>query len=265
MAGSPQPPQVYFILGTPGAGRRAIIADLIENGLGADERALLLVAEDEASDPADARLAARPGTEVRRWRWVPPVPPADPELPAMKLPAGPSIFFLADSRASPIDQLEALKPWLARQGARLARVFCVVDCRLAEQTPALRPWFEACIHFADVVFLTHRAGVANKWLSDFLKHFKTECFPCHFLMVKSGGIPNPALYLDPVPRRVSQYFDEAEAPAGVEIESDEEDEDEEAAAEFAPPPEPYFERLRSGRRVRELPDIRDYPPAKSVA
>jgi hypothetical protein len=30
----------------------------------------------------------------------------------MDLPAGATIFLLADAQASPMDQLEALKPWL---------------------------------------------------------------------------------------------------------------------------------------------------------
>ena len=38
---------VYFILGTPGSGRRGIVRDLIENGLGAEDQALVLLAEGE--------------------------------------------------------------------------------------------------------------------------------------------------------------------------------------------------------------------------
>ena len=172
-------PSVYFVVGTPGSGRRAIVRDLIEHGLAAEEKALVLLADREAADPADEKLAALPNAEVRRWTWN------EPALPPVDLPEGATVFFLSDSSVSPMDQLEALKPWLEEHGATLARVFCVVDCQLAEKQPVLRQWFDACIHFADVVFLTRREGLANKWLSDFISHFKDERFPCHFVQVKT--------------------------------------------------------------------------------
>jgi len=248
---------VYFIIGTPGSGRRAIVRDLIENGLGTGDQAVVLLASSEFTAPADAKLAALPNTLVQRWHWTP------PELPAVELPAGSTVFFLADSHASPIDQLEALKPWLLQQGAELARVFCVVDCQLAEREPVLKQWYAACIHFADVVFLTKREGVANKWLSDFIKLFKDEHFPCHFVQVKAkGDLANPPLLLDPTPRRVSQYFDEGETIGEIEgLETDDEDGEEDDTGLL--PEESYFKRDRSGRREKELPDITKFlPPAE---
>lgn len=254
---------VYFIVGTPGSGRRAIVRDLIENGLAAEDRALLLLAETEAADPADAKLAALPNLEIRRWRWT------GPALPPVDLPAGATVFFLADAQASPIDQLEALKPWLAGHGAELARIFCVVDCALAEKNPVLRQWFDACIHFADVVFLTRREGLANKWLSDFIKHYTQERFPCHFVQVKTkGGLATPLVWLDPTPRRVSQYFEEDYVDlSDVVIETGDDEAEEGEAVEPGEedgliPPEPYFVRLASGRRAKEVPDHRDFLPGK---
>ena len=247
---------VYFIIGTPGSGRRAIVRDLIENGVATDAQTVVLLASSELAGPADAKLAGLKNTEVRRWAWTPPA------LPEIELPAGATVFFLADSRANTIDQLEALKPWLEQQGAELARVFCVVDCQLAEKHPVLKQWFAACIHFADVVFLTNRVGVANKWLSDFIKHFTDEHFPCHFIQVKTkGDLANPALLLDLTPRRVSQYFDEGVAIGEIEgLETDDEEDDEEDTGLL--PEETYFTRDLSGRRAKELPDVTKFlPPA----
>jgi hypothetical protein len=246
---------VYFIIGTPGSGRRAIVRDLIENGLGLDDKALVLLAESEEAAPADTALAARTNTEVRRWQW------AEPALPSIELPDNATVFFLADSRANQIDQLEALKPWLGEHGVELARIFCVVDCQLAEKNPVLRQWFDACIHFADVVFLTRREGLANKWLSDFIKHFKDQRFPCHFVQVKTkGDLPTPLVWLDPTARRVSQYFDEGETYEIEGLETDDEEDDEEDTGLL--PPEPYFVRQASGRRDKELPDVREFLPKK---
>lgn len=248
-------PSVYFFLGTPGSGRRALVRDLAENGL-AGEKVVILVAEGEPASPADDRLAKLANVEVRRWRWV------APEFPTLELPDNATIFLLADSLASPVDQLEALKPWLVSQGRELARIFCCVDCQLAEKQPVLGQWFDACIRFSDVVFLTNREGVANKWLSDFIARYKDEAFPCHFIQVKKGDLPNPALILDPTPRRLTQYFDEEYVDLGdLEIETDDE-EDEDDEDDGIPEPEPYFVRHRSGRRVKEVPDVRDFLPAK---
>jgi len=254
---------VYFILGTPGSGRRAIVRDLIENGLAPEDKALVLLAASEPAEPADAQLAAQPNTEVRRWSWTGPV------LPPVGLPEGATIFFLADPHASPIDQLEALKPWLEGHGAELARIFCVVDCTLAEKQPVLRQWFDACIHFADVVFLTRREGLANKWLSDFIRHYTAEFFPCHFVQVKTrGDLATPLVWLDPTPRRVSQYFEEDYVDlSDVVIETGDDETEEGDAVEPGEEdgliaPEPYFVRLGSGRRAKEVPHLRDYLPPK---
>jgi hypothetical protein len=247
---------VYFILGTPASGRRRLVHDLIDNGLDETTRVIVLLAESEPADAADARLAARAQTEIRRWA------PTPTGLPPQELPADATVFFLADPQANAIDQLEALKPWLAEHGAELARIFCVVNCQLAEKNPVLRQWFTALIHFSDVVFLTQREGVENKWLSDFIKHFTDEYFPCHFVQVRTKGeLTTPLVWLDPTPRRVSQYFDEGEVYAieGLETDDDEELEEEDTGLLA---PEMYFARDLSGRRVKEVPDVRDFlPPA----
>jgi len=256
-------PSVYFVLGTPGSGRRAIVRDLIENGLTPDDQAIVLLAENEAADPADERLAGLKNAEVRRWTWN------GKPLAEAELPESATIFLLADSHASPVDQVEALKPWLAQQGRELARIFTVVDCQLAEKQPVLRQWFDACIHFSDVVFLARREGVANKWLSDFVRHYKDEFFPCHFVQLKTkGDLPTPLVWLDPLARRVSQYFEDDYVDMSdivIEIGDDEAEEGERVEPgedDGIIPPEPYFVRQRSGRREKEVPDIRDFLPQK---
>lgn len=247
-------PLVYLVLGTPGSGRRGVVRDLVENGFEAGEKTLVLVAEGEPGEPADADLAALANATVRRWQWQ------SPGFPEFSLSGFAAVFLVADPFVSIVDQTEVLKPWLVDRGAELGRVITVVDCSLAEKVPALEGWFDACIHFSDVVLLTRREGVANKWLSDFLGKYRDQFYPCHFLQLKKRGIENPALILDPSPRRVSQYFDETVELPDVEIETDDEDDEEED--EDATPEDPYFERMRGGRRVKEVPDLRDHLAAK---
>src|SRR6478609_10496395 len=248
----------YFILGTPGTSRRALVRDLAENGL-PDEKVVVLLAESEAPSPDDDRLAKLANVEVRRWTW------AAPEFPRMKLPADATVFLIADPWADLIDQLEAVKPWLQGHGLELARIFCCVDCQLAEKNPVLSQWYDAAIRFADVVFLANREGVDNKWLSDFIARYRDEAFPTLFIHMKKGDLPNPALVLDPTPRRLTQYFEDEYVDLtdiGIETDEDSDEPEEGDEDDGLPEQEPYFVRQNSGRRDKELPDIREFLPKK---
>ena len=260
-------PLIYLILGAAGSGRREVVADLIEGGLGEGEKAVVLLSESEAQDPADKKLGA-----IERWRWIPPAPidplhvdrdnppPAPIATVEVVIPAGASrIFFVTDGRRNPVDQVEAFKGWMILQDVELARVICVVNCQLAENHARLLAWFDACIHFSDVALLNRHEGVANKWMSDFQEHFKSQFLPCLFEMVKGGRVRNPALLLEPQALRVSHIFDEEvdwllTNAAGETVEDEDEvDEDEEITA--TPIEDIYFVRRPGGRREKEIPDI----------
>lgn len=243
-------PLVYLVLGATGSGRRELVADLIEAGLDAGERAAVLLPATEPAQPDDTRLPS-----VQRWEN------RDGAI-AAELPAGHShVFFFVDGRRNPVDQIEAFKAWLEARGVMLARVFCVVNCQLAARHAALLAWYDACVHFSDAVLLNRRAGIENKWISDFLTHFKKQHLPCLFEPVKDGRVKNPALLLEPEARRLSQVFDAEQDwvitdADGEEIGEDDitaEEEEEEVTA--APAEDPYFARRNGGRRVKELPDI----------
>ncbi len=245
-------PLVYLILGATGSGRREILADLIDAGLQATDRAAVLLADNEAPDDYDAKL---PG--VARWSWT------DDGIQA-ELPTGAThVFFVTLGSGSPVDQTEAFKAWLDGQGAELARAFCVVNCQLAEKHPPLLAWYEACVHFADVVLLNRREGVENKWLSRFLTHFEKQFYPCVFEAVKSGKVKNPALVLEPQARRMTHVFDEEQDWVITNAEGDEIDEEDETAddeeLQAKPEEDPYFaRRSEGGRRLKELPDIKQF-------
>jgi hypothetical protein len=244
-------PLVYLILGAAGSGRRELLVDLISDGLKEGESAAVLLAQSETPSEFDAKL---PG--LRRWEW------RDENIVG-EFPVEIShVFFLADGHANPVDQIEVFKTWVEAQGGEVARVLCVVNCQLAEKNPALLSWYEACIHFSDVVLLTRREGVANKWLSGFLGHFEKQFYPCLFELVKNGRVKNPALVLDPLARRMSHVFDADQEwvftnSEGEEIDEDEEtDDDEEVEAKLEE--DPYFARDAAGRRVKRLPEIAKY-------
>jgi hypothetical protein len=242
---------VYLILGAAGSGRRAVLADLIAEGLGEEDRPAVLLSEDESPSEADTKLP-----NLDRWVWN----SAEDNPIVAELPRDATrIFFIADGRKNPVDQVEHFKTWLDTQGAELARVFCIVNCQLAAQNPPLLAWYEACVHFADVVLLNKREGVENKWVSDFLGHFKKKFYPCVFDLVKESSVKNPALILEPQARRVSHVFDGEQNWIFTNAEGEEVDEqeevDDEDEVEAKPEEDPYFERRAGGRRVKELPDI----------
>lgn len=245
-------PFVYLILGAAGSGRRAVLTDLLSEGPGSDGPDAVLLAESEKPDSADATL---PG--LTRWSWT-------GEVIVGTLPPGAArVFFIAEGRTDPVEQIEVFAAWLQAQGGQIGRVITVVNCQLAEKNSALLAWYEACIHFSDIALLNRREGVANKWMSDFQGHFKKQFVPALFEFVKDGHIKNPALILDPQARRLSHVFDEEQDWVFTNMDGDVVDEEDEESSgdeeiEAAPEVDPYFARDAAGRRVKRLPDIAKY-------
>lgn len=251
---SVEKPLVYLILGASGSGRRAVAVDLIEGGLAEGDRAATLLAESEMATAHDAKLP-----ELARWAWR-------DDMIVGTLPVGAThVFFFSDGHVNPVDQVEVFRAWIEAQGGELARVICVVNCQLAEKNPPLLAWYEACVHFSDVVLLNRREGVENKWLSEFLNHFKKQYYPCLFEMVKDSRVKNPALVLEPQARRMTHVFDEEPNwiftnAEGDEIDEQEETENQDEEIEAKPEEDPYFERRNGGRRVKQLPNIAQFLP-----
>jgi len=241
-------PLIYLVLGAPGSGRREVLADLIEDGLEPAGQASVLLADMESPNPFDERFP-----NLTRWTWQ------DGQI-AAPLPAVPPVFFVADGRRNPVDQVEAFKLWLDEQGGILGRILCVMNVRLAEKHPPLMRWFEACAHFADVVLINRRDGVENEWLSSFLTRFRKQFPPTLLEVLKDGRVANPALILDPQARRMTHLFDFDDDP-GCEIEDGPDDGEEarsgEVPNEFSRE-DPYLVRRGGGRRLKELPDIGIY-------
>jgi hypothetical protein len=245
---SSEKPLVYLVLGASGSGRREIVHDLIEAGLLEGDTAAVLLAQSEAPGESDRKLP-----RLAHWTW------ADGLIEG-QLPADAShVFFMADGRTNPIEQIEVFKAWVEAQGGEVARVLCVVNCQLAAKHPPLLAWYEACVHFSDVVLLTRREGVENKWLSGFLGHFEKQFYPCLFELVKNGRVKNPALVLDPLARRMSHVFDAEQdwvfTDADGEVIDEDEETDGDEEVEATPAEDPYFARDAAGRRAKRIPDI----------
>jgi hypothetical protein len=244
---------VYLILGVPSSGRREVIADLVTDTLTGEGIALTLLSGAEQESEIDKHLGI-----VAYFDWT-----SEHRFVAEIPDACDMVFVVTDGRHNPVDQIEAFRDWLPGSGCELARIFCVVNCQLAEKTPEIVAWYDACIHFSDVVFLNRREGVSNKWISDFVDRYEKQCMPCLFEMVRGGRVKNPALILEPVARRISQAFDDQTTYdlGDIVVEDEEGNEDEEFKAEkeedeaLSPKIDPYFVRRPGGRRLKEIPDI----------
>ncbi len=256
--------QLYVILGCAGSGRREVLADLLDNGL---QGCVVLLAASEAEAPSDSRLHAK--ARVLRWEM---------DGDSMRLPQFPEgadcAALICDGRADPAVQMEHLAAWLkGNSEVELARIITVLHSHLLYEKPHAKLWFDACIHFSDVVLFHKREEVPNKWFSDLQQRFTKACYPCIFEFVKGGRVKNPAQILFPEALRMSLAFEiQEDAPVldsadllaedfdlGDEADEDlEEDAGEDEILDNEPQVDPYFERDMSGRRKIHLPDIRDY-------
>ncbi|MBE2216134.1 MAG: hypothetical protein IAE82_19830 [Opitutaceae bacterium] len=266
-------PHAYIILGSSGSGRRELLADLIANGLDEPARPVLLVASGETPTPEGAVQRLGVVSQLVQGSWqteegrVVVAPDALPE-------GATHVFILTHGRANPVDQIEALHAWLPSAGLELARIITVVNCQLASAHAELARWYDACVHFSDVVLLGRRDGVANKWVSDFAARYRKQHFPCLIEVVKKGDLENPALILEPQARRMSMLFDAedtwavgTDADTVVEDDADDDEDADKPSADDIDDPDligevdPYLERLAgSGRRAKEIPDIAKFVP-----
>lgn len=235
-------PLVYLIFGIPSSGRREVIFDLIEGGIPGTEQVLYLRPEGEAACPYDEQLEALDNVNAIGWQLK------DCKVTHGKISAAPEkIIFLAPGTSDPADCAEALKTWTDHNHCQIARLITVVHSAFLVQKPKAQAWFDACIHFSDIVLLNRREEVDNKWVKDFEAGYAKLCTPARFLLVKKGRIANPAEVLEPEARRVSLYFDEL-----IPIEDDE-FEDEHQPEDIKP--DKYIERLESGQRAKPIPEI----------
>ncbi len=236
---------VYLVLGALGAGRRSAVVDLLEGGLFSGTSVSIYCPEHEKSFPTldeDVQI----DLNLHSWKWQ-----EGQIIASEPVEGATAIFFILSGTESPVDALEKMPEWLKKNELMLTRIITVLDCKQAQNQADWKPWYEACIHFSDVVLLRHEQGhVAHSWLEPFLEHYSKSYYPCLWLRIKQEGLENPALVLDSSVRRMSHAFDEPldsshfEGEEGNNVEEDRSAESEDL--------EPYFVRLPNGQRAKPL-------------
>ncbi|MGC6455183.1 MAG: hypothetical protein ACON39_06965 [Coraliomargaritaceae bacterium] len=234
-------PLVYVLFGIPESGRREVLYDLIEGGLEKGTNVLYFKPKQELPSLADEKLLSIRTVTTANWELD------GARLLHSKIEAAPDVlFFLAPGRADPADVVESIKTWADKNDCEVARLLTVVHCSFLKDNPEAKAWFDACIHFSDIVLLNHRNKEDNKWIRQFEAGYAKQHNPSRFLLVKNNRVANPAEVLYPEARRSSLYFDDL-----IPIEEDEFEED----APDDLKPDRYIERLESGQRAYPIPSI----------
>lgn len=225
--------------------------DMLENGQSPGRNSVVLMSRADTDTPEARAIHASESCTLVPWAWD----DAHSEIQCDALNPGAGsgdddIFLIGEPLRSPVDQIEALTKFVEYMDFRIARIFTLVDCARvsAHEGYEFERWLDACIHFSDCVLLNHRHGVSPRWIQDFQNRYTKQHYPCLFLLVKKAKLENPALALDPEPRRVSLAFDVVEP----EFEYDPEIEEE---PDLMGEEDPYFVRLVSGQREKIVPDI----------
>ena len=169
---SDQAPLVYLIYGIPNSGRRDVLFDLIDGGLEGKEQVLYFRPEGEAASPFDEQIEALDTVSIVDWKL------SDATVIHGQIDAAPEkIIFLAPGNCDPADAAEAIKTWTDLNSCQIARIITVVHCAFLSENSTAKAWFDACVHFSDVVLLNRREGVNNKWVKDFEVGYRKKCSP----------------------------------------------------------------------------------------
>lgn len=230
---------VYVLLAADGPERFESLGKTVRSEVLPDEEVTVLVATGEEAVAQAAWTGERAIRTVAGWSID-----ARGNLRGPALPDDPRqiVIFLSHGSASPVDFLEALQRWLVENGGRVGRITTLVNCTRCAADAAVRHWYDACIHFSDLVWLGNREGVEPKWVKDFEEGFRKRAFPCLFDGLKKGQPANPNWFFECEDRRISLLFDE--------IEDDPEDDEMPEN-----PVDPYLDRNLGGGRRREVRDI----------
>jgi len=230
-------PKVYLIVGSNDSGRRAIASDFIDS-LGPESPILYFKHKDEVKSDWDTPLEELAQVCTILWSVE------NTKIKHDSITESPSsIFFLAPSCVDLADVMEALKGWLSKNNCQLTRIITVVDCKSLSENNSMNRWYEAAIHFSDMVLLNRREGVGEKWIKEFVSSKKKQFHPTRFELVKKNRVNNPIDVLDSQAYRTSLFFDDL-----IPIE---EDEFEDLLPEDKKI-DPYIERLESGKRRKPL-------------
>ena len=233
-------PKVYLILGPNGSGRRALIADFFDI-LESKSSVLYFKHKDEIINDYDPSLERLNSVSTVLWSVE------GSKIKHESISVNPSsVFFIAPASIDLADVIEGLKGWLDKNECQLTRIITVIDCKSLSEDNSQNCWYDAAVHFSDMVLLNRREGVSEKWIKDMVTEKKEHFRTTRFELVKKNKVKNPNDILDSQTYRTSLFFDDL-----IFIE---EDEFEDLLPEDRKE-DPYIERLENGKRAKLIKKI----------
>ena len=230
-------PKVYLILGPNGSGRRAILSDFIDS-LESKSLVLYFKHKDEVVNDYDNCLKSLKEVTTVLWSIE------DFKIKHESISINPSsIFFIAPATIDLADVVEGLKGWLRKNNCQLTRIITVMNCKSLSENDYQNSWYDAAVHFSDIVLLNRREGIGEKWIKNMITKKKKQFHPTRFELVKKNRVNNPNDILDTQTFRTSLFFDDL-----IPIEEDE-------FKELLPEDrkiDKYIERLESGKRCKPV-------------
>lgn len=246
---------LFLFLGIEGSGRKASVLDIIEGYYSKEKKVSILLHESESF-----KMDEHDRIEVILYRMSP-----GKILFPNGIPSNNLIFILGPGRGSCLEFLENVRDWTVSKKIKVSKIITMAHMEKILAHNKVARWYDAAIHFSDIIFLNNREPKKDKEIRKFIERYTQDLsMPCLFEFVKKDRIKNPALAIEGSPRRTSQAFDEQEFDMDLSdvIITDENDEnlgdDEAFLSEFQNAAEPYFEKLPNGRRIKEIPDITEF-------
>jgi hypothetical protein len=231
---------LIIVLGIVGSGRSSVVKELVENAWPEGKKIRILT---EASETLDSKIKSE------NWHFK----SGETHLPEPSDET--AALLITHGRLSAVDQMEAIHRQVTHSHWQIQRIITVVDCALAYRHPEISEWYDACVHFSDVVILNRRWEVPGQWMSKFLEKYENSFYPCLFLnFLKEGRLTNPAAVIEGEPLRMTHIFDEIDAVDEMEFDEDNLPEE---PFDLVRQPDKYFSRDDLGRRLITVPDIKE--------
>ncbi|MFP4352648.1 MAG: hypothetical protein ACLFRP_07900 [Puniceicoccaceae bacterium] len=249
-------PWLTVLLSGPNPGRWKLVLETVRHGLPKEEAVLLHVSPAEVEP---ARLFF-PDDRFTIGEWT----LADGAVLFSEPLTSDRTNVLVYGRPEfPDDLFEGLVDLFRAERCEMGRIVTQVHAGWGSGHEETKAWYDACIHFSDLVLIDNREEVPDAWVREFRERYLKLRYPCHFDLVRKGLPKHPEWFFDSQPRRLSLVFDPDDlsglGPGPVESDEDETDEIPEE-----PPGDPYLRRNAAGereRKIKPLPFALDAPAA----
>lgn len=244
----------YFVMGTPTSGRRGVVWDAVARGSMEGEFSVVFVSSNEEPSDFDAAIAGSDNAGIVKYSGA---ADAAAKLGALDPEKISRVFYLADSSKNPADEIEAFKALVSGGKIRLARIWSVVDCSMAEKFPKeTSKYIDMLSHFADCVLLSRRSGASAKSVGELRAQWEKMRRP-HVVEYadKNFRTKNPIELLIDEARRISMFFDEFDPVDELELDAENLPEE---PFSLERKPDPYLARLPGGMRADPVENPAQY-------